>query len=142
MEDNIQNILDKFVDMFLGTIKVIVEQDVMPRAVWNFEGYFTYANKQFCDIVGYSLKELLDIPFSDLIYPDDLERAMESYKESSLKDRDIISNFFCRYVKKDGSIIWTKWLKGVNRPHLNFGTCQIVQVLEKDIPEEILKEIK
>ena len=68
-------------------------------------GRFLRVNRRFCEMVGYSVDELLTMTYLDLIHPEDRPAGMsallgllrgETNKHTSDK----------RYVRKDGSIIW------------------------------------
>ena len=70
-------------------------------------GEFIRINQRFCDMLGYSEKEMLnDKTFSNIIHPDDLtissdylSRVLEGQAEQSLKQR---------YLHRDGHIIWVE----------------------------------
>ena len=69
------------------------------------EGYFLRTNKKFCDIVGYSKEEMLDLTFQDITYPDDLDADLEYVRQ--VLDREIEKfSMDKRYYRKDGSIVW------------------------------------
>jgi PAS domain S-box-containing protein len=71
------------------------------------DGVILQANKAFCEMLGYSEKELIGLkPGSDLTYPDDVERsvktrrdALESGTASAIREEK-------RYVRKNGAAIW------------------------------------
>ena len=66
--------------------------------------HFKTANDKFCKIIGYTEKELLDLSFKDVTYPEDLAESIEKMKELSAGR---IESFTLekRYVRKDGIII-------------------------------------
>lgn len=69
------------------------------------EGDFLDVNHTFCEIIGYSYSELMNLNFRDITYPEDLEKDLNHY-EKLLQGR--ISSFSMekRYIKKDSTIIW------------------------------------
>lgn len=64
-----------------------------------------YANRYFCESLGYTEKELLAIPWQELIHPDDLPRA-ESAELGAHFDR---GEFAGRYKHRDGQWIRMRW---------------------------------
>jgi PAS domain S-box-containing protein len=80
-------------------------------------GKILNANKKYCQIMGYSNAELLEIKLEKTTHPDDLENYMKNMGKV-LTDK--ISEFSIekRHIKKDGTIVWTNltvsplWSKG------------------------------
>jgi PAS domain S-box-containing protein len=70
------------------------------------DGHLLRVNQRFCDIVGYSLGELLRKTFQDITHPDDLDADL-AYLRRMLAGQ--ISTYVAerRYVRKDGSIVWS-----------------------------------
>jgi PAS domain S-box-containing protein len=69
------------------------------------DGKFLRLNQKFCDIVGYSQEEMLDLTFQDITHSDDLDIDLEYVRQ--LLDREIESySMDKRYYRKDGSIVW------------------------------------
>jgi len=69
------------------------------------EGRFLLINKKFCDIVGYSEDEMLDLTFKDITHPDDLEADLE-YVRQVLNGEIETYSMDKRYYRKDASIVW------------------------------------
>ena len=71
----------------------------------NHEGRWLRINRKLCDILGYTLEELLGRTFQELTYPDDLAANLELF--GSLM-RGTLSNYSLekRYIRKDGSVVW------------------------------------
>ena len=62
-------------------------------------------NDSFCKMVGYSREHLLNNPYDELTFDDDLPESLENRKK--LADGDIDSfTLEKRYIHKDGSIVW------------------------------------
>lgn len=71
------------------------------------KGYFKNVNPAFISMLGYSEKELLTIPFTDFIHPDDLPITYEKIGElSTLKP---VIGFVNRYIDKSGEWIKLEW---------------------------------
>ncbi|MBF0552757.1 MAG: response regulator [Deltaproteobacteria bacterium] len=80
-------------------------------------GRFKNINQKLCDIVGYSVSDMLEKTFMDITYPDDLEADLNNISEL-LKGN--LSQFILekRYIHQAGHIVWAKltvtplWLEG------------------------------
>ncbi|MCF6148869.1 MAG: PAS domain S-box protein [Candidatus Kuenenia sp.] len=78
---------------------------------------FLKVNKKYCNITGFSEKEMLSSTFQDITHPDDLQEDLENMEK--LKKGEI-SEFSIdkRYLHKDGKIVWVNltvspmWKKG------------------------------
>ncbi len=77
-------------------------------AISNAHGYFTKVNKAFCDILGYSAKELTSHPFAYFVHPDDLKKTDVEYFETLSGSRKA-NNFINRYRTKKGDYKWIAW---------------------------------
>src|SRR5262249_50449983 len=76
-----------------------------PAQVDPNRGRFLRVNPRFCEMVGYSAHELLNLTFFDITYPGDLEENTASWLDFTRGG----SNQYTvekRYVRKDGSIVW------------------------------------
>jgi len=69
------------------------------------DGRFIRINQRFCDIAGYSRKEMRERTFQDITHPDDLDADLNYVKQMLAGD---ISNYSMekRYVRKDGTFVW------------------------------------
>jgi PAS domain S-box-containing protein len=69
------------------------------------DGRFLRINKRFCDIVGYTIDEMLQKTFQEITYPEDLPKNLQMIKrilDDELKNYSLEKRYFC----KDGSIVW------------------------------------
>ncbi|MDJ0706485.1 MAG: PAS domain S-box protein [Leptolyngbyaceae cyanobacterium MO_188.B28] len=81
------------------------EQSAVGIAYCTLEGYFTWTNQKFCDIVGYSQDELRSLTYADITHPNDL--AVESrYVEAVLDNRLPTYSLEKRYIRQDDSCVW------------------------------------
>ncbi|MGI9536456.1 MAG: PAS domain S-box protein [Desulfocapsaceae bacterium] len=68
-------------------------------------GRFLQINKKFCDIVGYTREEMLNLTFQDITHPDDLDTDLEHVRK--LLEGDIATySMEKRYYRKDSSTVW------------------------------------
>ncbi|MEM9220227.1 MAG: PAS domain S-box protein [Cyanobacteria bacterium P01_F01_bin.150] len=69
-------------------------------------GNLLRVNQRFCDIVGYSKAELLNLTFQDISHPEDLKVDLANVQQ--LLARHIaMFRMEKRYIRKDGTITWT-----------------------------------
>jgi PAS domain S-box-containing protein len=77
-------------------------------AVASPNGHFSKVNKAFCEILGYTEKELTTKPFSYFIHPDDIDRTSKEYSDTISGERRAY-NFANRYRTKQGTYRWIAW---------------------------------
>ncbi|MEW6672770.1 MAG: response regulator [Thermodesulfobacteriota bacterium] len=80
-------------------------------------GKFVRINQKYCDIVGYSLAEMMATTYMQVTHPDDLAADLDSVKK--IGDGEIrVYSREKRYIRKDGTVVWVKltvspiWEKG------------------------------
>ncbi|HAJ59456.1 MAG TPA: hypothetical protein DCP31_09460, partial [Cyanobacteria bacterium UBA8543] len=73
----------------------------------SIEGRFMRVNQKFCDIIGYTREELLELTFQDITYPGDRMIEQEQVK-LLLADQIKTANVEKRYLRKDGESIWVQ----------------------------------
>ncbi|WAC06093.1 MAG: PAS domain S-box protein [Methanoregula sp.] len=106
------------------------------------DGMLKKVNRAFCDMLGYSESELQAKGFAEITYPDDLDESIECVR-SLLADERQTYRMDKRYIRKDGTLIWTDvstmLLKDSLGKPLNFVT-DIVNITERKRAEEALRE--
>jgi PAS domain S-box-containing protein len=70
--------------------------------------YFLHLNPAWTEAFGYSLEELMAVPFTTFIHPDDRD-ITERLIEKAVLDRQEICQFVNRYRSKDGRYRWLSW---------------------------------
>jgi PAS domain S-box-containing protein len=65
---------------------------------------YTYANKKASDLTGYTIVELLNLGYKDLVHPDEIERIGQKYKRR-MAGKPVTPNYETIIVKKDGTNI-------------------------------------
>jgi len=71
------------------------------------DGKLQFANPKTSELVGYSIDELLSIPFSDLIYPDDRKMVIDNHQRR-LKGEPIPNSYHFRILRKDKTFRWVE----------------------------------
>jgi PAS domain S-box-containing protein len=87
-------------------LSAVFSQAALGIAIADLDGKFQEANLKFCQILGYSLDELRQHSFLELTHADDLVATLAKVKD--LRDGRI-DNYALdkRYVRKDGSAVWS-----------------------------------
>lgn len=75
--------------------------------VSSFSGYFTRLNSAWQKTLGYSLSELMAVPYLEFVHPDDIEATIAASKEIAAGKE--ITTFENRYRSKDGTYKWLLW---------------------------------
>jgi PAS domain S-box-containing protein len=70
-------------------------------------GRFTLVNDHFCEITGYSRKELLLKAFEEITHPEDRDRDSEVYRRAKNRDTSMWTTEK-RYLRRDGSAVWVQ----------------------------------
>ncbi len=73
--------------------------------VETLSGHYVRINQKFCDIVGYTLEEMQNLTFQDIISPDDHE-IVQYFMIELIKGRISEYSLEIRNIHKDGHIIW------------------------------------
>lgn len=100
-----------------------------------------YPNKAFCDLLGYSMEELSNLKWTEIIHPDDLEdnqKLVSKLLKGELENFRIIK----RYIHKNGSYIWADVFVTLIRDKNNnpkYFITNTVDITENKKREEELK---
>ncbi|MBN2893393.1 MAG: PAS domain S-box protein, partial [Bacteroidales bacterium] len=105
-------------------------------------GRFLKVNQKFCDIVGYSQKELKNLNFADITHQDDLDidkKQIEKVIANKINSFTITK----RYIHKNGENIWISLYSNVIRGKNNqikFAIASILDVTrQKKLRDELIK---
>jgi len=85
--------------------KYIFDHSVIGKSI-TFPTGEIHVNKTFCDMLGYSQKELEKTKWQDLSHPDDIEKTQKALN-SVISGEKESARFIKRYLHKNGSVIWT-----------------------------------
>ena len=103
-----------------------------------FDGYFKRINSAASQILGYSKEELLEIPFIDLVHPEDRDVTLQ---EMVKLNRGAKTYYFeNRYISKTGKLIWLSWtsIPILQNEHL---FCVARDITEKKKLNKLLDEV-
>ncbi|MCA1995070.1 MAG: PAS domain S-box protein, partial [Coleofasciculus sp. S288] len=84
--------------------RAIVNQATAGIAQTDLTGQFILVNQRYCNIVGYSMEELLQKRMQDITHPDDIPRNTELFQRMVTEGREFVIEK--RYLRKDGSEVW------------------------------------
>ena len=85
--------------------RAIFEQAAVGVSRTSIDGYFLDVNEKFCQITGFSRKELLGRSFVEITYPGDID-SNNQLRQDLLVDKKLTVTAEKRYIRKDGSRIW------------------------------------
>jgi diguanylate cyclase (GGDEF)-like protein/PAS domain S-box-containing protein len=105
-----------------------------PICVVDFNGYFKDLNSAWTHILGWSKEELLSIPWSSFVHPDDA--ADTEAIGSKLIAGKPVKDFRNRYVGKDGRTCWLEWNA---IPDVQEG---LIYAVARDVTEQIKTQEK
>lgn len=72
-----------------------------------YDGFFRKINSAVSKVLGYTEEELMAVPISSFIHPDD--RAITARYRDQLLNGEPLLHFENRYVTKTGDIVWLSW---------------------------------
>ncbi len=88
-------------------LRKIYENAMMGITISNMAGYFQHCNAAYCALLGYSLDELRQMKFTDVIHPDDLEADLAEIARMQTENLPYI-DVANRCIKKNGDPIWVR----------------------------------
>jgi len=108
--------------------------DLIPELVCiaSENGYFIKVNPSWQKTLGYTAEELLAVPFTEWLHPDDLAPTQAEF-EKRVSGHEGSFNFVNRYRAKDGAYHWLEW----NSTPLEEG---VFYAVARDITERIEQE--
>ena len=85
----------------------IFEQNVIGIVLCDLDGTILETNAAFCQMVGYSDRELRSLTVARLTHPDDMPATRQFFGEAERVGQDLTAyTAEKRYLRKDGSILW------------------------------------
>lgn len=120
--------------------KGIFEQATAGIAMALPSGIITEVNPKFCDIMGYSRNELLNLNVNQLTHPDDQQYGFTGVNQISDK-KYVSAQFEKRYIHKKGHIIWANvslnWINDSNS-NVSYGIAVVEDITRRKKNEQIL----
>ena len=86
------------------------------QCIAGLDGYFKRVNSAFSEILGFTHKQLLNVPWINFIHPEDRPATIAELEK--LTAGETIISFENRYLTKDGSYRWLLWTA---KPYLEEG---------------------
>ena len=103
------------------------------------DGKWLRVNNRICDIFGYSREELLTKKFQEITHPDDIAEDIVNLHRVMMNEIQSLSREK-RYIRKDGSIVWTNLT--ITAQRLSSVLPEYMIVVIEDISERKLAEEK
>lgn len=91
-------------DADAARFRAFVNQNAVGVAEADRSGKFLSVNRKFCELLGYSAAELLQMTFADVTHPDDIAQNMVHW--TRFVDSGVPGAFEKRYIRKDGTVAW------------------------------------
>jgi len=118
--------------------RIVYEKSPIAKSITKISGELD-VNTAFCEMTGYTKKEIEGKKFQDITHPDDIEKS-NKVVDDLLNNKTDTVNFEKRYIKKDGSIIWAEVSVTVNRDKKGKPLYFITVI--NDITDRLLAERK
>jgi len=83
----------------------IFETNLLGMAFIDSSHYIVKVNEAYCNLMGYTAKELMSLRFSDITHPDHLAADQEAARKLFQGEIPIYQTEK-RYIRKDGQVIW------------------------------------
>ncbi|HUV98865.1 MAG TPA: PAS domain S-box protein [Gallionella sp.] len=122
-------------------LRAIVDQVVVGIVRTDLAGHITFVNDRFCDISGYTRKELLDKQWQDLTHPEDMQNSISVYKQM-MQDGQPLS-FEKRYIRKNGMAVWVSISASRlsdAEGHVIGGLAVVVDISRRKLAEDALRK--
>lgn len=85
--------------------RTVFEKMIIGQVLTAPDGRLLTLNEAFAEMLGYSVEDLLEVPFAALTHPDDLEVSGEAVRALLAGDDDR-RRFEKRYLHRDGHAVW------------------------------------
>lgn len=112
---------------------ILINHDLL--GVADIDGNIIKANSAWEKVLGYTVDELLNKKFMDLIHPDDRKNTIDEIYNPVNGGR--LFDYINRYVAKDGSIRWIEWRTQI-KGNLIYASAR--DITERKNSEEKIRE--
>jgi len=123
-----------------GKFRAAFEQAFVGIAMVDINGRFIQVNNRLCNILGYSMEELLDLDFKKITHPEDIKIDMK-YIQLVLKGDIDTYIIVKRYIHKTGRIVWIQLYSSVfrnNEGKIKYAIAVVDDITERKLAEEKL----
>ena len=114
--------------------KLLFETSLDFRCVANDKGYFVLVSPSFANYLGYTVEQMLAVPFVEFIHPDDLTSTEDEYDQ--VKNGQPTHHFINRYKHADGSWKWLEWTSTPNNDLIYCVVRDVSQRVESDLERQ------
>jgi len=124
-------------------LRAIINQSSAGIASCDLNGRFIFANKRFCEMLGYTNAELATTSIFAITHPDDVDVTKRRFREMAQRGQPVETDK--RYLRKDGSAIWinvcnTPVLNATGRPES--AVVVAIDITERKKAEDALRKSK
>jgi len=84
--------------------KELVETADIAILIDDEDGFFKFFNNKFCEIFGYTRKEIDQLSIRHLVHPDDVEWVM-NHHDNRMRDEKVIAKYEFRGIRKNGTTV-------------------------------------
>jgi len=120
--------------------KAIFETSSIGLALIGIGGEILHANPSFCELLGYSNQEVMNLNLYEITHPQDRPKTEQLYNELMSGQHKSIS-YEKRYIRKNGSIFWghpiVSMAHSANKTLLHF-VAQVADISERRHAEKEL----
>jgi PAS domain S-box-containing protein len=139
MDNKVSKILSDYETRISSIFINITKYDVMQRIVYDSIRRILYANDLFLSMIGYELYEVAGVNMTKFIYEDDVMHSSYTLNKNmnTPEGLDVLEDYYNRYVRKDGTIIFVNWIRGYNDKVNHIGSGQCIEVSEEEFNKNI-----
>lgn len=101
-----QKELEESLRLSESRLRAIFQQAALGINQAALDGRFLQANQAYCDMLGYSEAELLQLRYQDIAHPDECQETEAAIAKLYAREASSVT-LEKRYFHKDGSVIWT-----------------------------------
>jgi PAS domain S-box-containing protein len=100
----------------------------------NDKGHFVFLSDSWNNELGWTITELKEMNFFDLIHPEDFERSLDAYKTNDNYQEDNPKGFINRYRCKSGKYV-TIWWKPIDKDIDGYKLFSAEAIRDEEIAE-------